>query len=574
MDRLYEWSDTLERSKNKTASLRRWVIATIAFPYVLSALTLNLAALFVGIFDAGLYLALFRKGLRAGDYGKTVALPDSPLFDRLRSDLNEVGERLDVRSEAIEPRLHSTDISLSPAIRPKKSAFLRRSRETYLHIPVGFIGFYSKHREEGRAILAHEVAHVKQEDWKLWAMLSAYFTILKWVIIPGVVISLIVAAAGLIDARVLVDRIESASAGQANSYGLNYKGPLGELDPPDPGLGPFQYAGVDPLETARDNVFANYFFAVVICLFAGIRLLLGRMIASRRAASEFLADFASGAVTSPQALSSAILLTGPGPASYNFLSAHIPSSRRTQALERDFGLDREEAPAPPGRTAASARSRFLGLVFGGAFHRFFGWAPERTDWGRMLGVSVGVIFIGPLSGLVPLVEDPSSFEYWSSGYLVHGAVIRIVLLAGLTVGLWLSRRDFVSVLIGFCLYAAAYQFLLAPASIRDPSLWAIVRMVLIYCVFFVPLIVALNSGLSIGRAAMIATVVDAAFALIEALLSPSSWDSDRAPSFAHTVNETVTYDLIIVLMLVFGNALGRTLSKLRLTSRHFGPARL
>jgi hypothetical protein len=61
-----------------------------------------------------------------------------------------------------------------------------------LLLPINFIMNFNKNKDEGAAILAHELGHVLQKDTQLYLNTDAYFNVIRSLLIPGTIVSIIV----------------------------------------------------------------------------------------------------------------------------------------------------------------------------------------------------------------------------------------------------------------------------------------------------------------------------------------------------------------------------------------------
>jgi Peptidase family M48 len=59
-------------------------------------------------------------------------------------------------------------------------------------LPINFISFFTKNREGGISILAHELGHVLQKDTKLYLTTDAYFEIIRKIYLPVSILNLLI----------------------------------------------------------------------------------------------------------------------------------------------------------------------------------------------------------------------------------------------------------------------------------------------------------------------------------------------------------------------------------------------
>jgi hypothetical protein len=73
-----------------------------------------------------------------------------------------------------------------PSIEEDKAGFI------HLLVPLHFLSLLEETEEESRAVLAHELGHVLQEDTKLYLFTDAYFTVIRDLLLPAVVVNFVV----------------------------------------------------------------------------------------------------------------------------------------------------------------------------------------------------------------------------------------------------------------------------------------------------------------------------------------------------------------------------------------------
>lgn len=550
------WEADVQLSARRTQRTKKIIVALLLLPFAPAIWGGKWATvLFLAAQIAILILAI-RYMVRPRPATETIEPPSSnPPFDDLEETVGDFAERLGIYREEASLRVDPADFSLSPSIR-KFRADPHGGARTYVHIPLGFLKFHSSHPDEARAILGHEIAHIRQGDWELWAELSSYLTIFKWLLLGSTLL------AALLFAAAFADILGAASGAPV----------VAELGIP-PG---------EKIRRAREALDAGIVMGVAALGLAAIQFGIAHMLIRRRAASESLADRAAALLTSPATVARAIQRVGKGRPWWAFLAPHPRNARRLALL----GESRDPAVQPPG--APPAIQRIRAAFSGNGLHRLFGLAGVRPEWARLAAVTAMLLLTGPCAAVVhnslfPAQATPSYFDYaamystpgwwdWLTDLREWAGDVWLeirdafpswlhwsgCLSAALAVALLAFRRDGVAIVAGIaltCLLSAAGSLLIHGAHEGLLS-WLLQRSLLNMLnetTFFLALSAGLTARLGLGKSLTLAVLASVCVGSVLGLVHPRSWVGNA--DFLLTTTSAISSNLALALALMAGNFL-------------------
>lgn len=550
----HRWEADVERSIRRTARVRAFVVILFLLPFVPAILGGNWMTLFYLVAEIAIFIFAMRRMVWPRPASETIELPSSnPAFADLEASVREFARRLGLYAEDAPLRLDAADFGLSPNIGKFRTDGDSGAR-TYVHIPLGFLKFHSRHPDEARAILAHEIAHIRQGDWELWAELSSYLTMVKWLELPG---ALLIALVGL--------------AGIADLLGG------GVADPTLPAAGNLQ---IDRVWAARQAYAAAAALGSLILILLASRLGIAYLLARRRAASERLADRAAALLTSPAMVARAIQRVGPGRPWWAFLAAHPRNSSRLALLGESPDRIEPAVVAPKWRRLEAALS-------GNGLHRLFGLAGMRPEWRRLGAIAAMLVLTGIWSELIHKLmfeESATPYSDYIARHLVPGwwdwladlrdwvvsawTQIRSTFLpsllwygclsTGLVAGLLAFRRDGAAMIAGLALACLLFPAVhaLAYGLNRELAGWALRRFAFVMSTdlpFFLALGMGLTRRLSLAKSLALAVLASLFIGFAMEQIFPRSWLG--AAGFVMATIYAISSTLALAAALLVGNLL-------------------
>jgi len=433
------WLRQISRSARAAKSVRRNLILLLAVPAALALLAGNLQTAAQSFMELALLLVLMRSATRPQAWRAAREMPETgEPFVGIRSDLLAFARVMEINPALVTPRIDPSDLGLCPSIRSMDGPSPGAKRASYLHIPLGFLRLYLTDREASRAILAHEVAHVKQDDWRLWALASSYLAVLKSVFFPLMVVNLLFLAVLAFDAgatqlrsHVIADnardyvevmeeyhrskdRLTAALGGGGDPFGWSSSRSIvdmvaGQVEDPE-----------ETLAKIRSFVTQAIFLMVLLLVAIALRLSGLRYLTSRRARSELLADQGAALVTSPASLARALRELGGHSRGPGWFAEHPPIHVRLRAVGEPV-TSRARRARPPIPVQMRTGSRM-----------FWDWLRAQWD-GRALHQALGLSGVRPgnrrlayFTAAVLLV--PAIFEVGSAVFEAANAALEFLVV--------------------------------------------------------------------------------------------------------------------------------------------------
>jgi hypothetical protein len=347
------------------------------------------------------------------------------------------------------------------------------------------------------------------------------------------------------------------------------------------------------ISQSQEQIVLAGIVSVGLLVMGGMRVLVMRIISKRRFVSEEMADWAASMVTSSEAVASAIKLMGGGPARWNLFASHPPNRARLQ----DLGItpDESEGGAPLRDRLHSFRGQVVDAfskLSGPALHKLFGLERGRLIWQRLivmplcLLLSAGglqiVRILASTDATDPLASGESLFpheptlaeqahQYWDNltsalSYLRPAELVgypwTLAFTALLLVSLAVIRRDAGAILMAAVLKAAISPFVSVMVTGGEPGfdVSSLIAALGYELGFLLPLGIALNRRMTLGKALVCAVLTSALVGLLIDTTNPRTWSNRYGPNLGEGVLQSASHDVSIAISLLIGDRIANWLA--------------
>ena len=342
------------------------------------------------IVEIAIYVLIARRVLRPTDPSELIDPPnDAAELTALAHVVTELAQTMRIHAPPIKININHFGIAPSIRVLGKCHWIRPRRSQIYLELPLGFLGFHRADPDAGRAVLAHELAHVRHEDWFVWAYASAAITYMKWWVLPWALFTAVLAFARLqdLDAAYLHQETEAAQMAPVRP---------GEflIDALDPDHRPTERELLhEEMAKTRFEIIANS----VVLMTLTLRLFWIAVLVRARRKSEYLADHIAAVTANIDGLLRALSrLDRPGlHAKWSSpLSLHPSSATRIAHLSKAL-----RDPTVTARALPAAFGRTQSVGFGGP--SFLEWMTPTSPTLRRARITVlwAALFAGPISGV-------------------------------------------------------------------------------------------------------------------------------------------------------------------------------
>jgi hypothetical protein len=362
---LESWIESIPTVKFRARRVKLGILLIFAFP-LFGLYSQGIWSYVAYGLDLALLLFLIHRRLSASRLEGTEPLDRSdPAFREIVEDVEDVQRKIGLSDQAIVLRVDKAGFSTSPSVQSVPRSHKSRVQiAAYMVLPIGFIALHAKERDACRAVLAHELAHVRQNDWQAWAFLSAGTSVWKWFTLPIACLGVILGIAMMMDLHV-ADRMMAAQSEDARDYAeMNLM--AAEKSREEAEQSPFGMNLLRKQERTLDQQLWEIRAGALQSFIAPLlQFLLLRIVLRSRSKSERAADQAAAAVTTPEDILRALEVFGTQRPWWALLEAHPPLNKRIDDLRTAFklpGTEQSRAGARPARRVFRVRRGLRSLL--------------------------------------------------------------------------------------------------------------------------------------------------------------------------------------------------------------------
>jgi len=551
---LETWAESIPAIGFRARRVKLGIVLVFAFP-LFALYSQGVWAYVAYGLNLALLLFLIYRRLNVSRLEGTDSLDRSdPAFREIVEDVDDLHRRMGSPDHAVVLRIDKAGFSTSPSVQsvPRKGHGEGKTT-AYLVLPIGFIALHSKERNACRAVLAHELAHVRQNDWQAWAFLSAGISVWKWFTLPTACLGVILGVAMMMDLHV-ADRMLAAQAENARDYAEMNRMVAEKNREEDEFMEQMRQQnslGMNLLRTPEQKTLDDQLLEVragALQAFIAplVQFLLLRIILRSRSKSERAADLAAAAATTPEETLRALELFGTSRPWWALLEAHPPLDERVKRLRAEYKMPspaRSQAGARPVRRIFRVRRGLRGLLW------FDAPAASNTRGGILIAAIALAAIIGTVvSALIWSLqlsisfwqESPDTWSIWNAFEILARSWVWLNSAAALAGQLSLAvllvvlikrlDREAVAVVVAAAIGSAVEVGIdgALPGNAYEGVLWYWASVFAANVFYYGFLSLGLRWGLSFGRALVVGTLTSAVGWLAVTTLDPRWWTLESA----------------------------------------------
>jgi Zn-dependent protease with chaperone function len=156
-----------------------------------------------------LFTVRWRRFMRPFAQDSTLAPAPEGIKASITDLLRDASEKMGVDLPHLVVYISKSDLGGSPSV-------VQKSEEIALVLPLGFLKILSIEPNLARSVLVHEIAHIEQDDTRLWSLSSIYWSVFARFNFPILFIVLLILGTGVARAYMFNQKLETDIASYKN----------------------------------------------------------------------------------------------------------------------------------------------------------------------------------------------------------------------------------------------------------------------------------------------------------------------------------------------------------------------